>query len=180
MDTPSATSPRVYLDAEIRPHRSLSRGGFVLVMAVLAGVSFAAGMFYVSIGAWPVMGFFGLDVLLVWFAFRLSYRQARLVERVRVTADQLDVMRESPSGRRWSWSAPTYWTRVRIEEPVDHTSQIELVSHGESLIVGSFLAPKERGRFAKQIQAAIAEAREERFPSTFGAAAEPQGSGGAR
>lgn len=168
-------TPRVYLDAEVRPYRSLSRSGFLLLMALLAGVSFVAGAFYVSIGAWPVVGFFGLDVLLVWFAFRLSYRQARLTERVRVTADRLDVIRQTPAGRRLSWTLPTYWTRVRIDEPVEHSSQIELVSRGQSLIVGSFLAPKERSRLADQLKAAIAEAREERFDP----AAEPQGSGGA-
>jgi uncharacterized membrane protein len=126
-------------------------------------------------GAWPVMGFFGLDVLLVWAAFRLSYRQARLVERVCVTADEIDVQRRHPSGRRAAWRLPTYWTRVRIDEPVQHASQLELVAGGQALVVGAFLAPSERGRLAARLKAAIAEAREERF----GADAEPQGSGGA-
>jgi uncharacterized membrane protein len=164
---PITASARVYLDAEIRPFRSLSQAGFLVVMAVLAGASFTAGVFYVAMGAWPVMGFFGLDVALVWLAFRLSYRQARLVERVRVTADRLDVIRRQPSGRAETWTLSPYWTRVRIDEPAQHDSQIELVSRGETLIVGSFLAPRERRRFAKQLNAALAAAREERFEPTL-------------
>jgi uncharacterized membrane protein len=168
-----APARRVYLDAEIRPYRSLSRAGFIVVMCVLAGASFLAGVYYVAMGAWPVMGFFGLDVALVWLAFRLSYRQARLVERVRVTADRLDVTRRQPSGSAESWALSPYWTRVRIDEPVRHDSQIELVSRGESLIVGSFLAPGERRRFADKLKAALAAAREERFEPTL----KPQGQG---
>ncbi len=175
MSSSSPDVPRVYLDAEIRPHRSLSRAGFALMMATIGGVSFVAGVFYVAIGAWPVMGFFGLDLLLIWLAFRLSYRQARLTERIRVTAEAVEVERRPPAGRGRSWRLPTYWTRVRIDEPVDHASQIELTSHGQSLTVGAFLAPKERARFAASLRAAIAEARDERFEGS----AEPQGSGGA-
>ena len=62
--------------ARLTPHRSLSRAGFVLVMAVLGAISFAAGMVFLLIGAWPVFGFFGLDVLLVYCAFRANYRAA--------------------------------------------------------------------------------------------------------
>jgi uncharacterized membrane protein len=163
MSTSSPDAPRVYLDAEIRPYRSLSSAGFIAVMAALGGVSFVAGIFYVAIGAWPVMGFFGLDVLLVWLAFRLSYRQARLTERVRVTAETVDVQRTQPSGASRAWRLHTYWTRVRIDEPVEHASQLELSARGEILVVGAFLAPKERGRFAETLRAAIAEAKDERY-----------------
>jgi uncharacterized membrane protein len=151
---------RVYLDAEIRPYRSLSGAGFLAVMGALAGASFVAGMFYVAMGAWPVMGFFGLDVLLVCVAFRLSYRQARLVERVRITAEHLDVERQQPSGETQRWRMQSYWTRVLIDDPVQHTSQLRLVSHGRELVVGAFLPPEERGRFAERLRAALASAKE--------------------
>lgn len=157
------SAPRVYLDAVIRPHRSLSRSGFLLLMGAVVAVSFAAGLYYVSIGAWPVMGFFGLDVLLIWLAFRISYRQARLRERVVVTADAVEVTREQPSGASLSWRLPAYWTRVLIDEPVEHGSRLALAARGERLSVGDFLAPKERARFAATLRQALAEARDERF-----------------
>jgi uncharacterized membrane protein len=171
MSSSSPDAPRVYLDAEIRPFRSLSRAGFVLTMSLIGVVSFVAGVFYIAIGAWPVMGFFGLDVLLIWLAFRLSYRQAQLVERVRVTADTVELERRRPSGASRTWRLPTYWARVRIDDPVEHASKLELRANGESLVVGAFLAPKERARFAETLRKAIAEAKDERFEG----AAAPKG-----
>ena len=60
--------------AVLTPHRSLSATGFVIVMALVGGVSFAAGIAFLLMGAWPVFGFFGLDVLLIYLAFRANYR----------------------------------------------------------------------------------------------------------
>src|SRR5215475_7576317 len=77
--------------ARLTPHRSLSQAGFVLVMAVLGAVSFAAGIVFLLIGAWPVFGFFGLDVLLVYWAFRANYRAAAAYEDVVVTPSELRV-----------------------------------------------------------------------------------------
>ena len=69
----------------LTPHRSLGPTGFLILMAVLGGVSFAAGIVFLLVGAWPVFGFFGLDVLLIYCAFRLNYRAARAYEEVTVT-----------------------------------------------------------------------------------------------
>ena len=69
--------------AIITPHRSLSARGFLLVMALVGGMSFIGGMFFFLMGAWPVIGFLGLDVLLVYWAFRANYRAAAAFEEVR-------------------------------------------------------------------------------------------------
>ena len=62
--------------AVITPHRSLGGPGFWLLMAAVAGLSFVAGIVFLLLGAWPVFGFLGLDVLLVFWAFRANYRAA--------------------------------------------------------------------------------------------------------
>ena len=69
--------PKIF-SALLTPHRSLGPTGFLILMACLGGLSFVSGIIFVSIGAWPVFGFFGLDVLLVYLAFRANYRSARL------------------------------------------------------------------------------------------------------
>ena len=93
---------------------------------------------------------------LVWLAFRLSYRQGRLCERVRMTPDDLFVSRVLPSGHESRWRLQPFWTRVAIDRPVRHESQVRLVSKGGVLILGSFLSPKERGEFADALSAALA------------------------
>ena len=145
----------VFLDAELRPNRSLSPRGFRWLMGGLLAISFVAGIVFVSIGAWPVFGFFGLDVLLIWLAFRASYRSGAMFEYLRLTRDALEVKRIHPSGREQKWSFQPWWVRVSLPRPVRHESQLSLSSHGRRLVVGAFLSPRERGEVADALENAL-------------------------
>ncbi len=146
-------------EALLYPNRSLPNTGFLIVMAVVIAVNATLGTAFFLLGAWPVLGFCGLDVLLVWLAFRLSYRQGRLHERVRLTEDELLVSRVLPSGHESRWRLVPYWTRVHIDRPVRHESQVRVTSKGQTLILGSFLSPQERGEFAEALANALAMRR---------------------
>ena len=111
------------------------------------------------LGAWPVLGFCGLDILLVWMAFKLSYRQGRMRERVRVTLSDMWVARVLPSGHETRWRLQPTWTRVEIDKPVRHESQVQVISKGKKLILGSFLSPDERGDFACALRDALGRAK---------------------
>ena len=145
--------------AVLRPNRSLGPAGFVALMGVLAGVSFAAGMLFVSIGAWPVLGFFGLDVLLVYVAFRLNYRAGRLYETVDLAEARLDVARVHPDGRREAWSFEPYWVRVELTGREGGRGELALVSHGRRVVLARFLSPPERAAFADALTHALAPYR---------------------
>jgi uncharacterized membrane protein len=149
----------VFLDAVLTPHRSLPPTGFLVLMAVLGGVSFVAGMVFVLLGAWPVMGFFGLDVALVYLAFRLNYRSARRQERVRLARDALTVERIGVRGDRRLWSFQPFWARIVFEETDEDQNRLFITSHGRSLILGSFLGAGERRRFASALKDALARWR---------------------
>lgn len=153
------SSAPVYLDAELRPNRSLSPRGFRWLMGGLVLLSFIAGMAFVSIGAWPVFGFFGLDVLLIWLAFRANYKSGNLFEYLKLTRDRLEVKRVHPSGASHVWSFQPWWVRVSIPRPVEHESQLTLSSHGKSVVVGAFLSPEERGEVADALEDALQKAR---------------------
>lgn len=146
-------------DAILYPHRSLPNAGFIAVMAVVIAVNLTLGLSFYLIGAWPVLGFCGLDIFLVWLAFRLSYRQGRLHERVRIEPDAMWVARVLPSGHETRWRLHPFWARVSIDRPVKHESQVRVTSKGRTLILGSFLSPRERGEFAEALAAALARAR---------------------
>ncbi len=81
-DADSAPVEPTLFSAIVTPHRSLGTLGFVVVMVAVGLVSFAAGLAFLLMGAWPVFGFFGLDVLLVYLAFRANYRAAAAYEEV--------------------------------------------------------------------------------------------------
>lgn len=164
-----AKGEKAYLfDAILQPNTSLQPRGFLLLMAAIASVSFVAGMIFVMMGAWPVMGFFGLDVALIYLAFKTNYRWARMYETVRLSEDSLLVERVSPSGKVQRWRFQPYWLRVSLDSPGAHDSQLILSSHGKRLRIGAFLSPDERVELADALTGALAKLRSpEYLQSTF-------------
>src|ERR1700757_1322952 len=120
--------------AIITPHRSLGSVGFLVLMGVVSVVSFAAGMMFLLIGAWPVFGFFGLDVLLVYWAFRANYRAAAAYEEVVVTPSELRVRKVSHRGQVSEWALNPLWARLEYESDEEFGLQrLYLVSRGRKL-----------------------------------------------
>jgi uncharacterized membrane protein len=156
----------VIFQAMLHPHRSLSPRGFYILMGAIAAVSFTVGGIFFAAGAWPVFGFYGLDVLLVYLFMRANYKSALVYERVRLTEDQLTVERGDYRGLQATYRFQPYWLRITMDDPPEHHSQIVLTSHGRSLVVGSFLSPEERADFACALRRALDRAR---APRTAGA-----------
>jgi uncharacterized membrane protein len=158
-DNGPITEPTLF-SVILTPHRSLGRTGFRLVMLALGGGSFVAGLVFFIVGAWPVVGFLGLDVLLVYAAFRASYRAARAYEEVTVTPGELRLRKVSHRGEITEWTLNPVW--VRLERRTSEEFGIErlfLVSHGRRLPVAGFLGPHEKASFATALAAALGEAR---------------------
>lgn len=146
--------------ALLTPHRSLNRTGFVVVMVVVSAVSFIAGIAFLLMGAWPVFGFFGLDALVIYWAFKANFRSAGAFEEISVTLSELRVRRVSHRGHVAEWVLNPLW--VRLEQEADEEFGIErlyLVSRGRRLSVASFLGPNEKASFAKALLEALHAAR---------------------
>ncbi|MFT3988743.1 DUF2244 domain-containing protein [Aestuariivirga sp.] len=143
--------------AVLTPHRSLSRQGFLTVMGLIAGVNFVAGLVFYHLGAWPVVGFCGLDVLLMYLAFRRNFADARRAERIEITEAEviLDRLAEgkAPQQQRFIRN----WVRVSLEEDVEREliGALYLTSHGRRTEIASFLAPFEKKELAKALKAAL-------------------------
>ena len=147
----------VVMDAVLRPHRSLSRDGFKMMFGVLVALNIGAASYAVAIGAGPVLPFLGLDVLAVWLAFRVSYRDGKVEERVRVSQDHLLV---EQAGAHWVTSA--LWARPNLED-----KWIAIRAGGKEVRIGAFLSPPERKDFAAALSEAIWRARRMPYnPST--------------
>jgi len=151
--------PTLY-SAVLTPHRSLNRVGFWILIGAYGAVSFIAGIAFLLMGDWPVFGFFGLDVLLLYWALRLNYRHARAYEEVKVTPSALTLRQVSHRGRAREWVLNPLW--VRLDKVVHEEFGIErlsLVSRGKELAIASFLGPEEKASFAKELGRALAEAK---------------------
>ena len=146
--------------AIITPHRSLGGVGFFVLMGVVSVVSFAAGMVFLLMGAWPVFGFFGLDVLLIYWAFRINYRRALAYEEVMVTPTELRVRKVSHRGRVAEWTLNPLWVRLDRDTHAEFgIERLFLVSRGRKLPIASCLSPPEKESFAAALGAAIGEAK---------------------
>lgn len=146
--------------ALLTPHRSLGRTGFIVLMALIAGISSGVGIFFWSIGAWPIFGFLGLDVVLIYIAFRLNYRAARAREEVSVSRLSVDIRKVAPSGRAQEHRFNTFWTRFLVDrhEEIGITA-MAVEGQGRSVPVGTFLNPDDRESFAAAFGRALTTAR---------------------
>jgi uncharacterized membrane protein len=158
-DNDPNSEPTIF-SAVITPNRSLDRVGFVVLMGLVCFVSFVAGIVFLIAGAWPVVGFFGLDVALLYWAFKLNYAHAAAYEEVIVTAAELKLRKVSHRGKAREWTLNPLWTKLEREAHADFgLLRLFLVSRGRRFLVANFLAPEERESFAAALSAALNEAK---------------------
>jgi uncharacterized membrane protein len=133
----------------------------LVVMVLVVSVNLVVGGLFVALGAWPVMGFAGLDVLLVWWAFRANFAAARRAERISITDHELvvEMLREHhpPEEQRFT----RRWVRVELQEDEGREliGRLSLVSGHRRVHVGDFLAPDERKSLARALRFALAAPR---------------------
>jgi uncharacterized membrane protein len=147
-------------DARLNPHRSLGPIGFRrLMMAIFAFSALFSLPFYLM-GAWPIVGFMGLDVLALYIAFRANFRAARAYEELRLTSLELLFARVSMRGARRECRFNPSWVRFeRVEHEEFGTQRLALVSRGRSVEVGAFLGPDQKAELASKFAPALAQAR---------------------
>ncbi|MBC8130672.1 MAG: DUF2244 domain-containing protein [Rhizobiaceae bacterium] len=142
------------------PYRSLGRRGFVALMLFVCIVSLATSIGFLVKGAWPVLGFFGVDILLVYVAFRASYRSARAREEVSVSRTDLLVRKISAKGVVQEAHFNPFWARFLVarHEEIGIT-RMEIAGHGQSTEIGGFLNPDDRESFATAFNRALLTAK---------------------
>lgn len=142
------------------PYRSLGRRGFTVLMVFLGVVSLATGLGFLVKGAWPVFGFFGLDVLLVYLAFRASYRSARAREEVEVTRLELAIRKIAPNGAVRESHYNPFWARFHVQRHDEiGITRMQVAGEGRATEIGGFLNPDDRESFALAFNRALLTAK---------------------
>ena len=153
------TSP-LYMDAEIKPNRSLSERGFVVLISVITAANVASAVVFMKLGAHLVPWFLAVDVLAIGVAFLASFKAGRIIERVRVSAAEVVITYETPTASRIVWESPTAFTRVTAERDEENrVMALKLGLSGRHTPVAAALSPRERGEFARALEAAIWRAK---------------------
>ena len=159
-DQAPADAEQPHFKALLTPHRSLGRSGFLILMALTGSMCIMPAMVFLSMGAWPITGFFGLDVLALYVAFRMNYRAARAREEVSVSRTHLWIRKVAPSGRAMEHLLNPIWAKLDVSRhPEIGVTALSVRGEGQSIGLGAFLNPDDRESFATAFQGALATAR---------------------
>lgn len=160
IDPVTDRAERPVFAATIQPHRSLGPGGFRVVMTLCCLAAVVASAPFVALGFWPVAGFFGLDILALYIAFRVNFRQGRSFEEVVLTPIELLFRRVTHRGERREWRFNPLWTKLHREHDDEFGLQrLALVSRGERVVIAGELSPGERESLAEALSKALAEVK---------------------
>lgn len=151
--------PKLF-SALLTPHQSLNRTGFLVLMGFLSAVSFVAGLAFLLMGAWPVLGFFGLDILVIYWAFRVNFRRAKATEEITMTPSELRVRRVSHRGHVVEWVLNPLWVQLDRKTHAEFgIEKLYLVSRGRRVSIANFLGADEKASFAKALTDALQAAK---------------------
>ena len=155
-----ADPARPVFAAVIRPHRSLGQDGFRVLMTICCVAMIGASIPFIVLGFWPVGGFFGLDLIALYVAFRVNYRRGQSFEEVTLTPFELLFRRVTHQGEQREWRFNPLWTKLDRENDEDFGLQkLALVSRGERLVIAGDLSPPERESLAEALGKALAEVK---------------------
>jgi uncharacterized membrane protein len=146
--------------AVIRPHRSLGRDGFRFVMTLCCLATIVASIPFVALGFWPVAGFFGLDLVALYIAFRVNFRSGRSFEELELTRLHLLFRTVSARGEAREWRFNPLWTRLDREEDEEFgLMRLALISRGERVVIARELSPSERESLAEALARALSDVK---------------------
>ena len=158
---PAKADTALYMDAVIKPNRSLSQRGFIVLISIITLINCGSAILWIRLNAHVVPFFLGADVLAITVAFLVSFASGRIHERVQVSAYDIRVTRETPKATAVVWESPTAFTRVQVEKDEEdgHVTACRLSLSGRETAVAAALSPTERAAFAQALETAIWRAK---------------------
>jgi len=129
-------------------------------MFLVAFICLTGGFIFWYLGAWPVFGFLGLDIVLIYAAFKLNYRSGNMYERLFIISKKLKILRSLPSGKVQIWELNPYWAQANLIEINNHQSQLIIKSKNKAVSIGSFLNSYDKKKLEKKITFSLKNYRE--------------------
>jgi uncharacterized membrane protein len=154
------TQAKPLFAATLTPHRSLSKRGARVVIALVAVLATIPAIVFFSLGAWPIIGFMGLDVLLVWWALAASMKSGKQYEVVTLWPDQLEVRQVTGKGKEQLTRFNPFFVKLVIDRDYnERTTALHLRTRDSDMVIGAFLNPDDKASFAKVFGSALKKAR---------------------
>jgi len=140
---------------ELRPNQSGSLRGIHIIIGFLLFVFIPTGVIFSLIGAWPVFGFMGAELLLLYVALRVNQRASKASERLELTDSSFTVNRTDAKGHQIVWQFQPQWLRVEFQMPNEFVAHLSVNSKGHRLNLGQFLSPSEKSDVADHLKGAL-------------------------
>jgi len=161
---PADTHATVLFEAICTPARSLGERGMTVVAGIVTGASLAIGVLFLSLGAWPILGFCGAEAALVLGLMVLHRRWARRsMEMLILTEDRLTIRRTDRRGRREEIGLDPYWARLELEERPGKVSLLVLRQRTGAVEIGRLLGEEQKRDLAEALGGALRRWREPEF-----------------
>ncbi|WP_431281101.1 DUF2244 domain-containing protein [Humitalea sp. 24SJ18S-53] len=149
------------------PPRGLSRGAILRIGLLLGGAAPICGGGFVWLGAWPVFGFLGVEVLLVVALLSAHARwSSRAFERVLLADGRLTIERDNGRGQREKAEMDAYWARPRWIETAPGEGRLLITLRGRGVEIGMFLNGPERRSLHDALDRALIAWRNPTFENT--------------
>lgn len=142
--------------AVLTPHRALDQKGVYVVMIITCILAAIPGVVFFLMGAWPIIGFLGLDVALLFWALSKSRQEVNSFEEITLYTDKLDIRSVSPKGRVTRHQFNPFWIKIEVlRDFEDRVTDIVLKSKERTIKVGAFLNPEDKKSFAFALSCAL-------------------------
>lgn len=160
----SAQPNPILFEAVCTPACSLGRRGMFAVAGAVLTLSLLIGGIFSLLGAWPVLGFSGLEAALVLGLLALHRRwSARSMEMLVLTEDRLTIRRTDAQGRQEALTLDPYWARLRFEERPGRVSLLVLQQRQRRVEIGQLLGEEQKRDLAEALDTALRRYREPVF-----------------
>ena len=145
----------------LTPNCSLTPRTALFFFGTIFGVSLTFALFFVVKGLWPILPFWGLEMVVLGIALHLSLKRRHHRQEVLVTESEIRIITVSPLGEE-NQEFSRHWAKVRLRRPRTnlYPSRLLIESHGRAFEVGSFLTEEERRSLATRLQALVGRLNE--------------------
>lgn len=142
-------------------HSSLPNKGFAGF--ILSTFVFITLPLYALLGThlfWGLLPFLMIAVAAMWFALRKNYRDRSIVERLVLSPEEFNLVRQNPNGSHQTWDCNAFWARIHMHErggPVPY--YVTLTGNGREVELGSFLSEEERKELYSELASLFSQFR---------------------
>jgi len=148
---------KYYLDIKIYRNQSLTtRGLYILMFFITIPASYLGISFYV-LGAWPVLGFMGFEILLIYIAFKILFYKNKFYEHIILDSEKLNILFKKKNKIIKKIELEPTWVQVKIEKIYENEDTLIVSSHGKKIILANYLIPEERLKLAGKIKSGLRE-----------------------